>query len=235
MRQWRESTNTYQKLVGFFFFSLIYLFSTGGCLLIATYIINRLPSKVLGFKSPYEVLFGKIPSYASLRCFSCLFYASTPTHLRSKLNPRATKCVFIGYPFNQKGYKLLDLIHIRFLFPGMSSYMRISILFPPYPPLLTSSLPLSHLFCLVILIPLLTLHIHTLIFLLPLLLLPLIPLTTPSQLQAPHLPPVLPYLRPPLLPPLPPLCQSSLLPGIFLLLLPLDHIVLYFNSEIQTE
>lgn len=42
-----------------------------------------------------------------LRVIGCLCFAAIKIH--DKLAPRAKKCVFFGYPYAQKGYKLYDL------------------------------------------------------------------------------------------------------------------------------
>lgn len=59
--------------------------------------------------SPYQLLHDKIPSLDHIRVFGYLCYASTLSRHRNKFAPRAKPCVFLGYPFQQKGNKLLDL------------------------------------------------------------------------------------------------------------------------------
>jgi len=80
----------------------------GECILSATHIINLLPMENLAWKSPYEVLFGKPPQYQDLRVIGCLCFAAN-LGISDKFDPRATKCVLLGYTFGFKGYKLYDL------------------------------------------------------------------------------------------------------------------------------
>ncbi|KAK9740126.1 hypothetical protein RND81_03G013500 [Saponaria officinalis] len=81
----------------------------GDCLMTATYLINKMPIEILRWKTPFEVLFGHPPSYDALRVFGCLCYSTRPPTYRDKFGSKARRCIFIGYPFGQKGYKLYDL------------------------------------------------------------------------------------------------------------------------------
>lgn len=81
----------------------------GDCLLTISFLINRFPSKILNFNSPYEILFGKKLSYELLKSLGCLCYVYTQSTHRTKYEPRSTKCIFLVYPFGEKGYKVLDL------------------------------------------------------------------------------------------------------------------------------
>ncbi|KAL4323895.1 hypothetical protein GQ457_11G003570 [Hibiscus cannabinus] len=81
----------------------------GDCVLTATYVINRLPSKVLDGKSPYELLNSCMPSYSHLKVFGCLCFVSTLKASRDKFTERALAGVFIGYAHGTKGYKVYIL------------------------------------------------------------------------------------------------------------------------------
>ena len=69
----------------------------------ACYLINRCPSSAIGFKTPMEMWSGSPANYQNLKIFGCTAFAHVK---QGKLDPRAIKCVFIGYPEGVKGYKL---------------------------------------------------------------------------------------------------------------------------------
>lgn len=75
----------------------------------AVYLLNRLPTPVLGNKTPFELLMHKLPDYELIKTFGCLAFAANPEHTSDKFKARGVPCLFLGYPAFQKGYKLLDL------------------------------------------------------------------------------------------------------------------------------
>ena len=79
-------------------------------MLTTTYIINRIPTPVLGNVTPYEVLLQKKPNYTLSRVFGCLNFAVNPERVRYKMGPKGVPCVFLSYPQSQKGYKLLNIL-----------------------------------------------------------------------------------------------------------------------------
>ncbi|XP_015165801.1 uncharacterized protein [Solanum tuberosum] len=85
----------------------------GQCVLAAAYLINRLPSSVLGYETPYERLYGRKPVLTHLKTIGCLCYAKQLTE-HDKLLPRSRSAVLMGYSEIQKGYILLDLSNRSF-------------------------------------------------------------------------------------------------------------------------
>ena len=55
--------------------------------------------------TPEEKFSGRKPDLSHLKVFGCIAYVHVPDELCTKLDPKAEKCVFIGYSLEQKGYK----------------------------------------------------------------------------------------------------------------------------------
>jgi hypothetical protein len=75
----------------------------------ATYLINRLPSKITKNKSPYELLFKVTPDYKFLKVFGCEYWPFTCPYNQHKLDYRSKSCVFLGYCKDHHGYKCLHI------------------------------------------------------------------------------------------------------------------------------
>ncbi|CAL1377952.1 unnamed protein product [Linum trigynum] len=81
----------------------------GECVLTAAYLINRMPLVPIGNRSPFQILFDRLPKYDHLRSYGCLVYArDTHQHLH-KFAARGRAGIFLGYPSAQRGYRVYDL------------------------------------------------------------------------------------------------------------------------------
>jgi hypothetical protein len=82
----------------------------GDAIVTANYLKNLSPTSASSV-TPYEAFFGYKPNVSNLRVFGCRAFVLTPSHARTKLEPRAKAGVFIGYPYLDtstfKGYRVL--------------------------------------------------------------------------------------------------------------------------------
>ncbi|RVW36998.1 Retrovirus-related Pol polyprotein from transposon TNT 1-94 [Vitis vinifera] len=108
----------------------------GEAILTATYLINRMPSRVLTFQSPRQLLLKKFPhtrassSDLPLKVFGCTTFVHLYPQNRSKFAPRANKCIFLGYSPTQKGYKCYSPTNKRF-YTTMNVFLFEHVFFYP--------------------------------------------------------------------------------------------------------
>jgi len=68
------------------------------------YLMNRMPSRVLSNKTPIECLTGKTNYVVTPKVFGCVCFVKDYRPSVGKLDPRAVKCIFVGYSGKQKGF-----------------------------------------------------------------------------------------------------------------------------------
>ena len=90
-----------------------------------TYLLNILQSKLLGNKSPLEILYESEPSYSHLRVFGCLCYPLFPSPTINKLQSDLLRVYFWDFPriivaTNSMIHPLIKLSFVDMLF-----FMRI--------------------------------------------------------------------------------------------------------------
>nr|KAJ0188860.1 hypothetical protein LSAT_V11C900465450 [Lactuca sativa] len=78
----------------------------GECILTTTYLINRIPTKVVKGVTP---LFNQKPAYEHMRIFGCLVYYRNTETRGEKFEARGKPGLFVGYPPGVKGYRLYDM------------------------------------------------------------------------------------------------------------------------------
>src|ERR1044072_1896389 len=65
--------------------------------LTAAYLINRMPTPVLSQKSPFQVLYDKIPDYKFLKVFGCACFPFLRPYNKHKVSYHSRECIFLGY------------------------------------------------------------------------------------------------------------------------------------------
>ena len=93
------------------------------------FLINRVTTPILHHKSPYHVLYDKVPDFDLFKVFGCLCFAAAIQSHRTKLQSRARKSIFLGYKPGYKGYILLD-IHSKGIFVSRNVTFHETVL--PY-------------------------------------------------------------------------------------------------------
>ncbi|RVW63107.1 Retrovirus-related Pol polyprotein from transposon TNT 1-94 [Vitis vinifera] len=110
----------------------------GEAILTATYLINRMPSRVLTFQSPRQLFLKQFPhtrvasSDLPLKVFGCTAFVHVYPQNRSKFAPRANKCIFLGYSPTQKGYKCYSPTNKRFYTTMDVSFFEHVFFYPKF-------------------------------------------------------------------------------------------------------
>jgi hypothetical protein len=72
------------------------------------HVMNRVPSRSRGDKTPYELFWKKKPSVKRLRVFGCAAYVHVQKEQRRALESHTRKCILVGYPIDRPGWTFWD-------------------------------------------------------------------------------------------------------------------------------
>jgi hypothetical protein len=74
----------------------------------AIFIMNRTLTAAVHGMTLEKKFTSKKPDVSYLKVFGYIAYVHVPDEKRSKLDPKAEKCIFIGYSLEQKGYRCFN-------------------------------------------------------------------------------------------------------------------------------
>lgn len=74
----------------------------------ACFILNRCATTSVEDKVPKEAWSGHTPNVDFLKIFGCIGYVHVPTQLRTKLDNKSIKCIFLGISIESKAYRMYD-------------------------------------------------------------------------------------------------------------------------------
>ena len=72
----------------------------------AIFLLNRLPTKALHKKTPFEAWYSYKPKLLNLKTFGCLCFSYIPQVKRDKLDKKAEPGIFVGYSLVSKAYRI---------------------------------------------------------------------------------------------------------------------------------
>ena len=70
------------------------------------FLLNRLLTKALQKKTPFEAWFGYKPLLLNLKTFGCLCFCYVPLVKRDKLDKKTETRIFVGYNSQSKTYRV---------------------------------------------------------------------------------------------------------------------------------
>ena len=115
----------------------------GDAVLIACYLINRMPSSVLNNQIPYFVLYPNDVLYSTPLCvFGCTCFVHDLTPGKNKLSAKSLKCIFLGYSRLQKGYRCFSPLLQRYLVPTDITFFETTPFFSSTTPDIPLEVPL---------------------------------------------------------------------------------------------
>jgi hypothetical protein len=80
-----------------------------------TYIQKIYPHRYVKDKTPYEAWSGLKLKVTHFHIFGSCARAQIPFEKRKALDPHSTACIFVGYPNDVKGYRLIYLSSYQFI------------------------------------------------------------------------------------------------------------------------
>nr|GFB68247.1 hypothetical protein [Tanacetum cinerariifolium] len=94
----------------------------------AARILNMVPTKKVE-KTPYEVWHGKVPKLSYLKVWGCEALVKQDTLTKhDKLEPRAIKCIFVGYPKETMGYSFYYPLENKVIVARNAEFLENSLI-----------------------------------------------------------------------------------------------------------